>query len=193
MRWHALPIFIDAFQGCYKDGTNGSRDHRRFAAAFLVQILLFILFALSQTALFYGAALFVFIPLVIALVIVQPYKPRFSTYNVVDSVLVLLLALWFAMIVCTNIAELKAHKWSKVFASLSYIVGVLPLFHISFVALQWMCSRREFGQRMIGMVHGWIAESHRQMVATAGSEESLPDRLINPEEYKEDLTDPAAV
>ena len=73
------------------------------------------------------------------------YKPRFSTYNVVDSVLVLLLALWFATIVCTNIAELKAHKWSKVFASLSYIVGVLPLFYISFVALHWMCSRREFG------------------------------------------------
>ena len=22
VRWHALPIFIDAFQGCYKDGTN---------------------------------------------------------------------------------------------------------------------------------------------------------------------------
>ena len=111
VRWHAFPIFIDAFQGCYKDGTNGSRDHRRFAAAFLVaRILLFILFALSQTALFYGAALLVFIPLAITIVIVQPYKPGFSTYNVVDSVLVLLLALWFAMIVCTNVAELKAHK-----------------------------------------------------------------------------------
>ena len=36
VRWHALPIFMDAFQGCYKDGTNGSRDHRRFAAAFLL-------------------------------------------------------------------------------------------------------------------------------------------------------------
>ena len=46
---------------------------------------------------------------------------------------------------------------------------------------------------MIGRVHGWIAESHKQMVATAGSEESLPDRLVNPEEYEEDLTDPVAV
>ena len=193
MRWHALPIFIDAFQGCYKDGTNGSRDHRRFVAAFLfARLLLFILFALSQTALFYGAVLFVLLPLVITIVIVQPYKPRFSTYNVVDSVLVLLLALWFATIVCTNIAELKAHKWSKFFASLSYIVGVLPLFYVSFVTLHWMCSRREFWRRMIGRVHGWIAGNRRQMVA-AGSEESLPDRLINPDEYEEDLTDPDPV
>ena len=193
VRWHALPIFIDAFQGCYKDGTNGSRDHRRFAAAFLLaRILLFILFALSQTTLFYGAALFVIIPLVMTIVIVQPYKPRFSTYNAVDSVLVLLLALWCATIVCINIANLKASKWSKIFASLSYILGILPLFYISFVTLHWMCSRREFGQRMIGRVRGWIARNHRQIVAT-GSEESLPDRLINPEEYEEDLTDPVAV
>ena len=193
VRWHALPIFIDAFQGCYKDGTNGSRDHRRFAAAFLLaRILLFILFVLSQTALFYGAALFVFIPLVMTIVIVQPYKPRFSTYNVVDSVLVLLMALWCATVVCINIAELKAHKWSKFFASLSYILGVLPLFYISFVTLHWMCSQRVFGQRMIGRVHGWIAGNRRQIVAT-GSVESLPDRLINPEEYEEDLADPIAV
>ena len=32
VRWHALPIFIDAFQGCYKDGTNGNQDCRYFAA-----------------------------------------------------------------------------------------------------------------------------------------------------------------
>ena len=36
IRWHALPIFIDAFQGCYKDGTNGTRDCRYFAAAFFL-------------------------------------------------------------------------------------------------------------------------------------------------------------
>ena len=193
VRWHALPIFIDAFQGCYKDGTNGSRDHRRFAAAFLLaRILFFILFALSPTALCYGAVLFVFIPLAMAIVILQPYKPRYSTYNVVDSVLVLLLALWGATIVSINIAELKARKWSKFFTSLAYIVGVLPLFYISFVTLYWMCFRREFWRRMIGRVHGWIARNRRQMVAT-DSVDSLPDRLINPEEYEEDLANPVAV
>ena len=194
VRWHALPIFIDAFQGCYKDGTNGSRDHRRFAASFLIaRFSLFILFALSQTALFYGAVLFVLIPLAMAIVIVQPYKPRYSIYNAIDSMLVLLLALWCATIVCINIAEWKTHKWSRLLFALSYIVGVLPLFYVSFVTLDWMYSRREFWRRMIGRVHGWIAKNHRQMVAT-GSVESLPDRLINSDEYEEeDLTDPVAV
>ena len=93
---------------------------------------------------------------------------------------------------CINIAELKAQKWSKFFVLLSYIVAVLPLFYISFVTLLWMCSRREFGRRMIERVRGWITENRRQMVLT-GSEESLPDRLINPDEYEEDLTDPIDV
>ena len=193
VRWHALPIFIDAFQGCYKDGTNGTWDCRYFAAAFLfARILLFIVFALSQTAMFYGAALFVFIALVMAIVIVQPYKPRFSTYNAVDSVLVLIMALWCATVVCITIAGLKAHRWQKWLLALLFIVVTLPLFYIFFIALHWICSRRQFGQRMIGRVRGWIRERHRQTIA-ADLEESLPDRLIHPDEYEEDLTDPVAV
>ena len=193
VRWHALPIFIDGFQGCYKDGTNGTRDCRYFAAAFLfVRILLFIVFSLSLTGLFYGAAVLVFIPLVIAIVVVQPYKPRFSTYNAVDSVLVLLLALTCATAVCIDLAGQEAHRWLKFSILLAFIVAVVPLIYISVVTLHWMCSRRPCWQRMIGRVHGWIAENQRQMVAT-GLDESFPDRLINPEEYEEDLTDPVAV
>ena len=133
MRWHALHIFIDAFLGCYKDGTNGTRDCRYYAAAFLFsRILLVLIFALSQTALFYGAALFVFIPLAMAIPIVQPYKPKFSAYNAVDSVLVLLAALWCATIACITIAGLKAHRWQKYFLILSFIVALIPLFYIPY-------------------------------------------------------------
>ena len=157
VRWHALPIFIDAFQGCYKDGTNGTRDCRYYASAlFLARILLFITFTLSQTALFYAAALLVLIPLAIVIVVVQPYKPRFSTYNVVDSVLILLIALWGSTIACVVISGLKAHKWKKWSLVISFIVAILPLFYISFVTLHWMCSQRQFGQRMMGRVHTWI-------------------------------------
>ena len=44
---------------------------------------------------------------------------------------------------------------------------------------------------MVGRVCGWIGRNRRQSFVD-GSEESLPDRLINPEEYEEDLTDPVA-
>ena len=183
IRWHALHIFIDAFQGSYKDGTNGTRNCRYFAAAFfLVRILLYIIFAFKPTELFYGTALLVVIPLVMAIVILQPYKLRFSTYNAVDSVLLLLLASLFVTFLCFVMSGLEDRKWQQCFAILSFIVGVLPLFYISFVTLHWICgSRRLFGRQMMG---GRVAKNHGQR-GGSGSEESLPDRLLNPEEYEE--------
>ena len=36
LRAQALHMFMDAFQGCYKNGTNGTRDCRYFAALYLI-------------------------------------------------------------------------------------------------------------------------------------------------------------
>ena len=35
-RWHALHMFMESFQGQYKDGTNGTHDFRMMSALFLV-------------------------------------------------------------------------------------------------------------------------------------------------------------
>jgi len=186
VRWHALHIFIDAFQRCYKDGTTGTRACRSYATALLsARVLFFIIFALCRTELFYGGAQFVLITLAMMVAIMQPYKPQFSVYNAVDSILFLLLALWCATVVCISITGLEAHRWLKFSVVLSFIVGVLPLICISFVTLHWICCERKFAQRMIGKIHDWIRGNTEQGM-TADLEESLPDRLINPVEYEED-------
>ena len=44
-RWHALHMFVESFQGQYKDGTNGIRDFRMVSASFLIlRILILFLF-----------------------------------------------------------------------------------------------------------------------------------------------------
>ena len=35
-RWHALHMFVESFQGQYKDGTNGNHDFRMVSAPFLI-------------------------------------------------------------------------------------------------------------------------------------------------------------
>jgi len=43
IRWHALHIFADVFQGCYKNKTDGKNDYRYFAALyFTVRISIFL-------------------------------------------------------------------------------------------------------------------------------------------------------
>ena len=41
-RWHALHMFVESFQGQYKDGTNGSRDLRMVSASFLILRILIV-------------------------------------------------------------------------------------------------------------------------------------------------------
>ena len=44
-RWHALHMFVESFQGQYKDGTNGTRDFRMVSASFLIlKILILVSF-----------------------------------------------------------------------------------------------------------------------------------------------------
>jgi len=136
-------------------------------------------------------AALVFMGLAMAIVIMQPYKYQFSRYNTIDSVLILVLALGCATIVCVVLASLKALKWITFSIILVIAVGVVPLFYITFVTVHWVCTQRELGQRVIMKIRHWIRKDPRRIVA-ADSEESLPDRLINPAEYDEDMTNPVA-
>jgi len=47
-RWHALHTFMEAFQGQYKDGTNGTRDFRMVSALYLI-FRIGVLYSLTQT------------------------------------------------------------------------------------------------------------------------------------------------
>ena len=40
-RWHVLQMFVESFQGQYKDGTNGTHDFRMVSASFLILRILF--------------------------------------------------------------------------------------------------------------------------------------------------------
>ena len=93
-----LRAFVDTFQGCYKDGTDGTRDCRYFAALQLVLRLIFpfIFFMTTEITLpllFSGIALSLHITL---FVIFQPYKVR--VHNKTD--VVLLMALLLALFTC---------------------------------------------------------------------------------------------
>ena len=94
LRSLALHTFVDAFQGCYKDGTNGTRDCRYFAALQLVLRLLFpLVFSFTKDVITSAFLSFVALVLYITLfVIAQPYK--YAVYNRTD--IPLLMALLFA-------------------------------------------------------------------------------------------------
>ena len=114
LRWHALHVFMDAFQGCYKDGTNGTRDCRYFAGVYLLLRLMFIiLFASVRNGMFCAMAILLLMGIVMVIARVQPYKAEFAAYNAIDSIFILALAMWYGTLVCLSIAAVKAPQSSE--------------------------------------------------------------------------------
>ena len=109
----SIDIFINCYQGYYKDGTNGTRDYRCFSVTyFLLQLIMMGLYTLSEgiycsTLLALTAILFMFIILV-----VQPYKEQFKAYSVIDGFMFLLLSVVFILIIAADEADIKAVYFS---------------------------------------------------------------------------------
>ena len=84
--WHALHMFVELFQGQYKDGSNGTHDFRMVSASFLIlRILILALFLnhhrlFSHTSEFQGA-FFACASCIYA--ITKPYKLNFMNSDIV--------------------------------------------------------------------------------------------------------------
>ena len=87
---HALHTFADVFHGCYKNGTNGTRDYRYFAGLyFILRIGLMLIFMNGQYVLIIG----ILVPGVASLMfaLLRPYsKNRFNILDCLASALVAL-------------------------------------------------------------------------------------------------------
>ena len=139
LRCHALRVFMDAFQGCYKDGTDGTRDCRYFAAVYpLFKIILFFAYALTLSELFYAVGTMGFLLFAVVIVIVQPYKKKFATYNTTDTVFILLLTAWCASTLCLNVSQMTSLKYVKISLIITLLTAIMPLFYTFKVIIHWM-------------------------------------------------------
>ena len=92
-RWHALHTFMEAFQGQYKDGTNGTRDFRMVSALYLIfriaALLQYFGNQISYDTLVWLTTAVVLTSTSLFFSNVRPYKRDHS--NTVDSLLLALL------------------------------------------------------------------------------------------------------
>ena len=118
----ALHTFMDTFQGSYKDGTNGTRDCRYFAAIYLMtRVLLYLSVGISivtfNTSIISGVLLVV----IVLLAVFQPYKE--SLYNRLDICLLVTL-----MVVFSSNWVFQAHStWLEIDVELYLLVLISPI------------------------------------------------------------------
>ena len=123
-RWHALQMFVESFQGQYKDGTNGTHDFRMVSASFLILRILILAFLLNhhylkfnllgQTLLLASVSSFY--------AITRPYKSNFMC-----TCDILILFLLEGLSVLTSIPITKNY--------LNYILGAMLLLGVPHMVL----------------------------------------------------------
>ena len=143
-RWQlALYVFVDSYQGCYKDGTEpGTRDCRWFSAVpFLVRFIIFSVYGAVILSPFLAYCIVILVFTAALIIIVDPYKPQFKNYSNHLIVFILFLA-------CTVTCALgmKCTSYVKtILFMVTCVIGLLNLFYISILILNWIISHRKIG------------------------------------------------
>ena len=91
---HALHTFADIFHGCYKNGTNGTRDYRYFAGFYLIfRIIVMVGFMSYIRSFVIGSIVGIVVSLSFALL--RPYRNNW--FNLLDCCYCALLALYIQL------------------------------------------------------------------------------------------------
>ena len=170
---HVLKEFLHAFQQYYKDGTNGTMNCRWYAAYYiLVNLGLCLLHTFTVDTIVHMFAIIYFIIIALIVFLVEPYKEEYAFYNVLDCVQYLWLAIFCSSVVFLNFSSLFQNEGILY----AYFViagnGTVPLIYITAIFIY------KIGERS-GLK--FFNKCQKESVLI----ESLPDRVYNPNQYKD--------
>ena len=130
MRWDYLHIFMDFFQGCYKNGTDNTLDYRYFAGLYLlIRLIHHISVFYSDWS--YTTITRTFLSLTVSILfgVLRPYRKDF--YNRLDCMFFGLLTLGSVCILCI---EYIIHL--RYFSVILYFLGMIGVSYTLLILLQ---------------------------------------------------------
>ena len=136
-----LDMFVNCFQGYYKDGTNGTRDYRWFSVSyFFLQLIVFVLFSFSQSIYCFSFGALVPVTLMFMQLLLRPYKEKFKVYNITDAFMLLILSGVFIMAIAGDEAGIKASYFSTFSYSFLALLGIIYFFAL---IIWWLLVKKQ--------------------------------------------------
>ena len=118
----SLHIFMDSFQGHYKNGTNGTRDFRSLSAlCLLLRLLVYCSLVFTYETKSYGYPTAIILIFTVVTAIVKPFKG--SVNNITTTLFLLFLSLTFIFVLPVLIDGLSIKTHSYAPASIALLVG----------------------------------------------------------------------
>ena len=174
-------MFVESFQGQYKDGTNGTHDFRMVSASFPILRMLILssfMFRHQSTSDTSQLQCVIYLCFSCFYAITKPYKLNFM--NNVDVLILLLLEI--LSLVTSN----PAQKLFPYYLLISTLLLGIPHMVLTFHVFAKKAGITQFLKRKYKALKRCMQSlTHKYADVEAESDsESLPDRLINPEEYE---------
>ena len=139
----SVDMLVNCYQGYYKDGTNGTRDYRCFSIIFFLgQIFIMMLFTISKSNYCFLLGAILIIVVMFLLFTLQPYKEQFKFYNIIDALMLLILALVFVIVIATDEASLRDAYFSTPLYVLLGVVEIAPCLYLIGLVIWWFFVRR---------------------------------------------------
>ena len=179
IRWPALHIFADVFQGCYKNRTDGTNDYRCFAAFyFIARVVIFLIYVIPNSqAHKWAISVVVFIIESLLFALLHPYKKKWL--NILDSLILASLAL-------TSLWMLYSLETAGKCIQLAVFIEALPLIYfvvyVTYRLLSWLEILQKCQQKSRDIcqfpLQRWQGHIFRQQGSC--DEEQLSHMMVNP-------------
>ena len=126
----ALHFLMDSFHGCYKNGTDGTRDCRSFASIFLfARIAVCFEYALTNFN-YHTTVLITCTSLAVLIAVVHPYNKQNTIFNHLDPLMILFLVVWLVFFHDARQAAGTHLRFQYTTLPLCYVVLILPVLFI---------------------------------------------------------------
>ena len=174
LHFRALHVFMDSFQGSFKNGTDGTTDYRWFSSSYLiVRIFFVVLGPVLKNRFFFSIASLVLIVFAAAIYIIQPYKKPY--HNIFDATLILTLAAIFSSHSTVAIAQLfSVDKNLLPSLILAFILSLLPIVIGIGYTIWWLITMK---LRLCSHICQYW------QLRRAAIDDSLADRVNHPQDY----------
>ena len=177
-------MFVNCYQGYYKDGTNGSRDYQWFSVSyFILQLIFFLLFTFSQSIYCFSIGVILIITLMFMQLSLRPYKEEFKVYNITDAFMLLIMSGVFIMIIAGDEAGIKDSYFRKFSYSFLALIAIVPIIYFLVVTIWWLQVKKQLKTWCINKFRSFHAPPENPQIDESFSESDIPHWLENPSDY----------
>ena len=132
-----LQIFMECFQGYYRDRTDGGWECRYFAAVYpAFRIVIYVVYSVTLSDINYVALILLCLSVVATVLLVWPYKKRYASYNKFDAVMFILVTVFITCNLETALVTDTRQITGSVGIIAAGVVAITPFVYFTVKALQ---------------------------------------------------------